>query len=395
MIKTIKIILLLAIILAAAWLTPALLRNPGLIQVELLGYQVQMTAIAAGLLVAALFFIIWVAYALFKAPKQAVKHIKANVGRKKFARGLLALSEGKWAQAEKLLIQSVKQSPTPELSYMAAARAAVSQHNIEAAEQYLDQAEAVIDNPLTVDLTRCEIWLKTGQADKAMPLLDLILKTYPNNPKAVHLLTQATQESGQWQQLRNILPKAEKLKIINPEQATLLNLQATEARFQTLDSVEHLMALWQGLNKKEQAHYLNQFCQHGIRVGAFQQVTEQIEKSQKTQFSNLLVDFWSALPHNLNHRLKVAEKWLSQHPSNPHVLMCNAKLQMAKKQWDQAESLLLKNMAIANSSESSKETNQLLGQVYQEQQQPEKALTHYRLATKNSQAITVIDESSN
>ncbi len=388
MIKSIKITLLLLAILAAAWVTPALLRNPGMIQIELLGYQVQMTAIAAGILLVVLFVVLWLIYAVFKAPNKAVKSIKAHGSRKKFARGLLALSEGKWAQAEKLLVQSVKQSPTPELSYMAAARAAVSQHKIEQAEQYLNQAEAVIDNPLTVDLTRCEIWLKTGQADKAMPLLDLILKTYPNNPRAVHLLTQATQQQGQWQQLENILPKAEKLQIISPEQAKTLKTQVTESRFEDLQNSDELMSLWHSLNKKQQNHYLLSFCQHGMRVGAYQAVTEQIEKAQKNQFRDHLVDLWSKLPHNLNHRLKIAEKWLSSHPSNSHVLMCNAKLQMAKKQWDQAESLLLKNLTI----NPNPETNQLLGQVYQEQQQPEKALTHYHLATKNSQAIAVIEQ---
>lgn len=384
MIKSIKMVTLVLVLLAAAWLTPLLLKHPGLIQIELLGYQVQMTAIAAGLLVAALFLLLWLLYAVFKAPQKAIKHINAQSGRKKFAKGLLLLSEGKWAQAEKLLLQSVKQNPAPELSYMAAARAAVSQNKLEQAEAHLDAAEKCIDNPLTVDLTRCELWLKTGQTEKAQELLNLILKTYPNNPRAVHLQTQVAQQLGHWQQLQQCLPKAEKLKLISPEQAKALTFTSTQAQLDEATDSEALMHLWQNLDKASRQHFNHSFCQNALRVGAYQPLTDHIEKAQKQQWDDALVGYWSSLPHNLNHRLKVAEKWLSKKPANPHVLLCNAKLQIAKKHWDQAESLLLRAQTVQAGLLDEKELNQLLGQVYQEIQQPEKALSHYQKAHQNT-----------
>lgn len=389
MLKTIKLIILIVLLLLAAWLTPQLLRNPGLIQIELLGYQIQMTAIAAGILLALVFLAIWLVYSLLKAPKKAIGHLSANHSRKKFARGLLALSEGKWSQAEKLLLASVAKSPTPELSYMAAARAAVSQNELARAEAHLDAAEAVIDNPLTVDLTRCEIWLKSGQPERALPLLQGILKTYPNNPRAVHLLTQASQQTQDWKLLQETIPKAEKLALINHQQSNQLKQQVTLERFTAADSQQELQEIWQGLNKKQQARYSHHYCENGLRLGAYQEITSHIEKAQKQQFDEQLVVFWSALPYNLNHRLKVAEKWLVQHPENATVLLCNAKLHMAKKQWGQAESLLLEVLKIA----PSQEVNQLLGLIYQEQDQPEKALAHFReSAVPNNQSIRVVEE---
>ncbi len=388
MIKIIKIFLLVTLLLAAAWLTPQLLKNPGLIQVELLGYQIQMTAIAAGILLALVFLAIWLVYSLLKAPKKAVNHLSANQSRKKFARGLLALSEGKWPQAEKLLLASVQKSPTPELSYMAAARAAVAQQELTRAEAHLDQAEAVIDNPLTVDLTRCEIWIKSGQAERAMPLLELILKTYPNNPRAVHLLTEATQLTKDWKRLQSTIPKAEKLALISHQQSNQLKQQVTLERFAEAESQEELQQIWQDLNKKQQANYSHTYCENGLRLGAYQDLTSYIEKTQKSKFDDQLVVYWSALPHNLNHRLKVAEKWLVQHPKNAAVLLCNAKLHVAKKQWDQAESLLLQVLAI----DPSQEVNQLLGLIYQEQGESDKALNHFRESVvPNNQAISVIE----
>ncbi len=391
MMKTIKIMIVVVLLLAAAWLTPLLLKHPGLIQIELLGYQIQMTAIAAGLIIGTLFLLIWLSYALIKAPKKALKHINAQSGRKKFAKGLLLLSEGKWPQAEKLLLQSVKQNPAPELSYMAAARAAVSQNKLEQAEAHLDAAEQCIDNPLTVDLTRCELWLKTGQADKAQALLDLILKTYPNNPRAVHLQTQVAQQLGQWDQLQQCLPKAEKLRLISPDQARLLKQKTTQSLLDEAESESKLLSVWQTIDKTQRPFFNHSFCHNALRVGAYQALTDHIEKSQKLQWDDGLVGFWSSLPHNLNHRLKVAEKWLTKQPGNPHVLFCNAQLQMAKKHWDQAESLLLKAQAIQPNPLNNQEIDQLLGQVYQEMQQPEKALAHYQKAHKNT-GLQVIDQ---
>ncbi len=389
MLKSIKIILLVALLLLTAWLTPQLLKNPGLIQIELFGYQIQMTAIAAGILLALVFLAIWLVYGLLKAPKKAINHLSANHSRKKFARGLLALSEGKWAQAEKLLLASVQKSPTPELSYMAAARAAVAQHDLTRAEAHLDAAEAVIDNPLTVDLTRCEIWIKSGQADRALPLLAGILKTYPNNPRAVHLQTQASQQTQNWKLLQQTIPKAEKLALINHQQSNELKKQVTLELFAGAENAEQLQDLWHGLSKKQQAKYSHTYCENGLRLGAYQEITSYIEKAQKYHFDDQLVVYWSDLPFNLNHRLKVAERWLVQRPKNSAVLLCNAKLHVAKKQWDQAESLLLQVLKI----QPSQEVNQLLGLIYQEQGQSDKALNHFRESVlPNKLAISVIDE---
>jgi len=389
MLKTIKIVILVVLLLLVAWLTPHLLKNPGFIQVELLGYEIKMTAITAGILLALTFLAIWLVYSLVKAPKKAAKHISANHSRKKFARGLLALSEGKWAQAEKLLLASVKKSPTPELSYMAAARAAVALNDLGRAEAHLDAAEAVIDNPLTVDLTRCEIWIKSGQAERALPLLSGILKTYPNNPRAVHLQTQASQQTQDWKLLQQTIPKAEKLALINHQQSNQLKQQVTLELFAEAENTTDLQDLWQGLNKKQQAKYSHTYCENGLRLGAYQEVTAYIEKAQKNHFDDQFVVYWSALPYNLNHRLKVAEKWLIQHPKNAAVLLCNAKLYLAKKDSEKAEDLLLEVLKI----EPSQEVNQLLGLIYQEQNQPEKALSHFHESVMpNKQAISVIED---
>ncbi|WP_399361225.1 heme biosynthesis HemY N-terminal domain-containing protein [Thiohalobacter thiocyanaticus] len=50
--------------------------------------------------------------------------------------GLLALSEGDWPRAEKLLVEHADDSESPLLNYLAAARAAQDQGRMPAANQY-------------------------------------------------------------------------------------------------------------------------------------------------------------------------------------------------------------------------------------------------------------------
>ena len=274
---------------------------------------------------------------------------------------------------------------------MAAARAAMAQNNLEQAERYLDDAEKCIENPLTVDLTRCELWIKADRADRAIPLLQTILKTYPNNPRAIHLLTQAAQQDNNWAQLQQILPKAAKLKLINPQQQSLLASRSWEEAMNAAQTAEQLENTWAEINKIQRPDLLTTFSENALRVGAFQVLTETIEKQQKHQFSEQWVDYWSRLPHNLNHRIKIADKWLNNHPDSVPVLTCLGQLHMEKKQWQEAETHLNKALSIAPSAK----IHQLLGNIYFQQEQSEKALQHYQQANEPTQAMVIIDNKDN
>lgn len=387
--KFILITVIIMVLLLTAWVTPLLLKNPGLLQVELLGYQVQMTAITAALLVIALVFTLWIIWGLLKAPRKVANKLTAYQQRKKFDQGLLAFSEGHWSKAEKLLLQSAKKSSTPQLSYMAAARAALAQNQLDTALSHLDAAEKTVNNPLTVDLTRCEIWMKAGHLQQARDLLTTILKSYPNNPRAVHMMMQISQRQHDYQSLKNILPKAQKLAIVDKLQSQNLRQQATHEGLQQAQDEAELNTLWLELSRKQQKYYLYDFCESGLRLGAYQAVTDEIERAQKYHFDDRLVNYWAQLPFNFNYRLKVAQKWHIQHPKNRTVMMCLGQLQMAKEQWQDARQTLHKALVI----ESESQVHLLLAETYRQLQETEHAMTHYAKAHEIKKALTVNDSS--
>ncbi|MFV0542448.1 MAG: heme biosynthesis protein HemY [Marinicella pacifica] len=387
--KLILTVVILLLLLTAAWLTPLLLKNPGLLQLEILGYQVQMTVITAGLLLLALLVVVWLLWSLLKAPQKLARKVADYRHQKKFDQGLLAFSEGHWQKAEKLLLKSAQNSKNPQLSYMAAARAALAQQNLEAAMAHLDAAEKTVENPLTIDLTRCEIWLKAGHLQQARDLLETILTSYPNNPRAVRMMLQVSEQQKDFQRLKQLLPKAHKLALVDRSQTETMRDQAIRESLINAIDEQHLLSLWSELSRKQQKFYLYEYCESGLRLGAYQAVTDEIERAQKYNFDNQLVGYWSQLPHNLNHRLKIAEKWHIQHPKNRMVLMCLGQLYMAKKMWTEAREALQKALIL----ESDARVNRLLAEIYEQLEEPQLALQHYSQANKNPTSLLPVDKS--
>lgn len=389
--KLITILIIIGITLMAAFATPLLMKNPGSISVEFAGYIIEMRVITAVVLLAVSIFIFWLIVYFLRLPKKAVTSFTSTRSRKSFAKGLLALSEGKWKRAEKLLVISTKNSPTPELGFMAAARAAVAQNNIPQAFMYLDDAEANTDNPLTVDLTRCELWIKTGKDKLALNLLNRILKSYPNNPRALHLITQASQNAEQWQRLREVLPKAKKLAIISDEKILQLTQHSIEQQLNFAESTMELQSTWDSLNKKQKLeyNYIQAFAENGLKLGMFEQVATLTEKTLSKNFSDPLLTIWGQLTISNDDKIKKAEKWLKKHPDNPELLKILGKLCLENKLWGKAQSYLQKSLDI----NPDQETFKLMASYFDNIGEPENALEAYRQAEGTSGQLVLTDQS--
>jgi HemY protein len=383
--KLITIFIIIAITLLAAFVTPWLKKDPGLVNIELTGYNIQMTFIVAFGLFVALIILFWLVVYALRMPKQVMKNMSVNRSRNAFAKGLLALSEGKWKVAEKQLLTSSKDSLTPELSFMAAARAAVAQNKIEQAFNYLDDAENNTDNPLTVDLTRCELWIKTGDDPKAINLLNRILKSYPNNPRALHLMAQASQNAGQWQKLREVLPSIEKLKIMPQEQTLLLTQQSIQQQLNNAESESELQSVWNSLNKVEKGEYdyILAYSETGLKLGLNDQVARLTEKSLHKNFSEPLLSIWSQLNIDLVQKIKTAEKWLKKTPDNDVLLIILGELCLRNKLWGKAQTYL-KDSLDKNPTAA---TYKLMAQYFDAVGEPDNALEAYRQAEGTSNQL--------
>ena len=389
--KLITIFIVIAITLAAALVTPWLMKDPGYVHIQFAGYEIEMRFIVALALFVVFIILFWLITYMMRLPKNVMNNLSTNRSRKSFAKGLLALSEGKWKQAEKQLLISTKNSPTPELGYMAAARAAVAQNKLEQAYAYLDEAENCTDNPLTVDLTRSELWVKTGENTKALKLLNRILKSYPNNPRALNLIAQASQNAGQWQRLREVLPKVKKLQIMTNEKIELLAHQSIQQQLNLAESEQQLQLTWGSLNKTEKLEhqYIHAYAETGLKLGMNQQVAQLTEKTLNKDFSEELLKIWGQLDIDSTQKIKTAEKWLKKHPTNAILLKSLGQLCINNKLWGKAQSYLQQSLEINQDPDTFK----LMAQYFDAIGETDNALEAYRQAEGiNNTPIIMLDK---
>ncbi len=388
--KLITFMIIVALTLLAALVTPWLIEDPGYFYFRFAGYEVEMRLIVAFGLLVVFIVAFWLVVYFMRMPKNVARSLSSKRSRKSFAKGLLALSEGKWKAAEKLLLQSTNNSPTPELGYMAAARAAVAQNAIEQAFGYLDEAESHTDNPLTIDLTRCELWIKIGENRQAIELLQRILRSYPNNPRALSLMLQASQNAENWPQLQAILPKVEKLAILPQDKAAVLTHHSIEQQLKQATSADQLQAQWDGLHKNDKAtyRYVYAYAENGMKLGMHEAVAQVTEHALVGNFSQELLEIWRQLDLDHQHQLKVAEKWLKKHADNGHLYQILGDLCLRNKLWGKAYEYLQKSLDI----EPSAKTYEFMARYFDAVDEPENALRAYRKANNPSTQLLLTDE---
>ena len=389
--KLTTILIIIALTLIAALVTPWLMNDPGYFYLRFAGYEIEMRFIVALGLLIVFIFLFWLTVYFIRMPKNISTNFSSNRSRKSFAKGLLALSEGKWKLAEKQLLISTKNSPTPELGYMAAARAAIAQNKIEQAFMHLDEAENNTDNPLTVDLTRCELWVKTGENTKAIDLLNRILQSYPNNPRALHIMVQASQSAQQWQRLREILPKVEKLEILTQDKTKRLTQHSILQQLSFAETEEHLQSSWNSLSKTQKLEYdyIHAYAQTGLKLAMFEQVAKLTENSLNRNFSKELLEIWSQLYIDNNQKIKTAEKWLKKNSDSAELLQILGQLCLQNKLWGKAHSYLQQSVEIYPDAKTFK----LLAQYFDAVDEPENALKAYRQAESANTQLILIDDS--
>ena len=101
--KMLNIFIVIGLVLAAALITPQLIKDPGYVYFRFAGYEIEMRFVVAVGLVILFVFLFWLVVYLWRLPKKTAVALSQNRSRKAFAKGLLALSEGRWKEAEKLL----------------------------------------------------------------------------------------------------------------------------------------------------------------------------------------------------------------------------------------------------------------------------------------------------
>ncbi len=260
-------------------------------------------------------------------------------------KGLIALAEGHWKEAEQDLIRLADHSDTPLINYLGAARAAQKLGHGEQRDQYL--AEAYLSTPdakLAVGLTQADIQLSAGEYESALATLRELHHSAPKHGHVLYLLHKLYIRLQSWDDLRLLLPELRRQQVL--EEARLLTLEQQlhiEGLRHAADSGDEdgLRKAWAAIPKTlhTKPEVLAIFVSRLMALGHHTEAEKRLHAALAESLSPPLLELYGHLElAPATQPLAHAEEWLKQNPHHPELLLVCARLAARAKLWGKARS---------------------------------------------------------
>lgn len=248
-----RLLLILAIlvaVLAAAWLAPLLIENPGYVLIDAGPWRLEMSLLVLAGLVAAVWIALSLASGLLRLPGRSLKRIRDARTRRHLDRGLLAMTEGDWARAEKSLAKALS-GRSSTAGYLAAARAAQGQAAPERRDAWLKLADGRFGRRhFITGLARARLLAAEGRLAEAVPILEDLHLKKRRHPGVLRLLSRAYQDEGRWRDLRLLVPALRRAGLMDAERAESLASLAAARELDAAGDGESLIAAHGALGRK-------------------------------------------------------------------------------------------------------------------------------------------------
>ncbi|MBV1874761.1 MAG: tetratricopeptide repeat protein [Gammaproteobacteria bacterium] len=291
--------------------------------------------------------------------------------------GHMRLTEGKWSEAEKLLLASVANGQPALTSLLGAARAANQQGKNDLRDNYLEQAvKAHPDALVPIGIERGAMQLVRGQCEQALESLSSVRSLAPEQAHVLSLLKQTYEQLNDWQGLRQLLPLLRQHQVLNVDEATSLEKTclialmglAVQKKGSDEDSVPYtndLVRLWEEASSElcANAGLLYAYANALAKLGEVDKAEKLLATEMPQVWSDQLVELYgqirSAMPAA---QLQNAEGWLASHTNNEVLLLALGQLASAAGELDKAKAYLEQSLDVRQSASVYAE----LGRLYSE-----------------------------
>ncbi len=310
---------------------------------------------------------------------------KDIMARRSLNRGLVRLFEGEWAAAEAELTRRVWNPQTRLVNYLAAAKAAQMQGALQRRDEYLAKADrSAIGSPEAVLLTQAELLIDQGQHARALATLERLRELAPQNPYVLRLLLETLERLKEWVKLRDLLPQAESLALLDTPHMQNLAVRAhaeclSAAAAQGLDRVADT---WSAVPRRLRANpqlvhaYAAALARHPQgHDEAVHAIKAILKKHWDAQLVRLFGELEARKPVT---QLAALEDWLKQHGDQPELLLLAGRLCLRNKLWGRARSYFDSALALTSDSEQRAELYQELGRLNEQTEDAAGALKAYR-----------------
>ncbi|KIQ80318.1 MULTISPECIES: heme biosynthesis HemY N-terminal domain-containing protein [Aeromonas] len=380
----IRIIILVAVMVAGLIFGPQASGNKGYVLIALGNYTIESSVTSAVILAVlfygALLIVEWLLGRVFGLRRKTLGWYGSRRRRKanqQTVAATLAMAEGHYSQAEKLMLKGASNSDTPLLNYLSAAKAAQARGDDVRRDQYLQKAQE--ENPkaeLALTLTQTQLQIEQGQYDTALAMLESVYALNPRHPMVLDQLRQVHLARHDWAALCDLIPTLHKVGKLTPKQEEELLQQAWNGRLQQAASnLETLKAVWQELPRKLRLEP-ELLASYGDLLRGLGADSEAASLWQETLRKQAMPQLLSRLPKLKLDNYQPLLALLQKQQGQPEVDNALAQLYLLAGQLDEAQKLLEQQVEKAPSAA----VYHALGQVMDKRRLTNKANEYYRQA---------------
>ncbi|WP_144821299.1 heme biosynthesis HemY N-terminal domain-containing protein [Marinobacter piscensis] len=304
--------------------------------------------------------------------------------RRRTTQGLLALAEGNWPRARKMLTSSASHADTPLINYLAAAQAAFECGDHDAVDELLRQAfESTPGSDMAVGLTQAQLQLAGNRLEQALATLVRLRKQSPRHPFVLRLLKNTYLRLEDWRELARLLPELRKRHVLPETELhelqrlvwhNLLEKAAEDIRRDQNDNpnttLEPLTRLWDelpGFLRKDEATIEN-YARLLADLGDEAQTETLLRKVLHNHWSDHLVNLYGRIEgREPDEQLLTAEQWLKDRPNNAELLLALGRLSLRNQLWGKAREYFEASLKLRRSREALAELSRLCAHMGDEE----------------------------
>lgn len=352
-----------------------MLADNGYVLINFRGYAIEMSVPVLAFLLLLAYLGVRLVVRIWQAPRklgELAARRRIRKANEQIVRGYIEMGEGNLARGERLLTKGVRNSETPLLNYLAAARAAQAQGDRGRRDNWLKMAyEQDPRATATVLLTQAELQLSNDEYESARATLNQVLELTPRNPEALRLKAELCLKRNDWQDLRELLPKLGKAGHVPP---AVLDSWYQRVWPELLDSAgadaARVQELWEALPRhlRNKAPLIAARARALVRQGQPEEAEKILRKALNAEWSDQLIRLYGTIEGmDVSAALKVAEKWLQQRPNDASLLLTAGRLCVRKQLWGKARSYFESSIGLQPSPEVWHELGKLLNRMGEEQ----------------------------
>lgn len=367
-----RLFLFLALIVVSVILGVAVAKDPGYLLIVYRKTSVEMP-LWLGVLgsLFGLYLIYLFAYvlrSLITIPsdiKHWFQHGRFQQMRRRTVRGYIAMLEGHWHEAERLLVKSSHKQHTAVINYLCAATAAEKQGKMTERDEYLRKAHQMDSRAdLAIGITQARLQMDSGQWEQSLATLQRLLQLSPDHDFILQLLEQVLLQLKDWNALLALLPQCKKKKIISEMQFIALSRTCYSGLLMQATSSDAKKTVWSIIPNtfRIDADILSLYLPVLLEDNDTLMAESLLRDSLNHTWDERLVRYYGRVhTSDLDKQIKVIEHWQKKHADDPILLLTLARLYAMKGIWGQAQELLQQSLRI----KADPETSWVLGHVFE------------------------------